>query len=141
MYNGKVLNLTYFCSADFTENSLKKAEILYNCSLDPPFFGTLFSSLPCMLDVTQCPVPRKTGARFNTSQVNILNDRQVKFYQMRLSLRFIMSQAVKTYDYLVVGGGSGGLGSARRASSLGAKVAIIEHGRLGGTCVSNLWVY
>ncbi|XP_044180611.1 glutathione reductase, mitochondrial-like [Acropora millepora] len=55
---------------------------------------------------------------------------------MRLSLRFIMSQAVKTYDYLVVGGGSGGLGSARRASSLGAKVAIIEHGRLGGTCVN-----
>mgnify|MGYP000264814568 CR=1 FL=1 len=59
---------------------------------------------------------------------------------MRLSIRFIMSQAVKTYDYLVVGGGSGGLGSARRASSLGAKVAIIEHGRLGGTCVS-MWVY
>lgn len=36
----------------------------------------------------------------------------------------------------MVGGGSGGLGSARRASSLGAKVAIIEHGRLGGTCVN-----
>lgn len=51
-----------------------------------------------------------------------------------------MSQAVKTYDYLVVGGGSGGLASARRASSLGAKVAVIEHGRLGGTCVS-MWVY
>lgn len=55
---------------------------------------------------------------------------------MRLSLRYMMSQGVKTYDYLVVGGGSGGLGSARRASILGAKVAIIEHGRLGGTCVS-----
>ncbi|ORZ36437.1 hypothetical protein BCR44DRAFT_320226 [Catenaria anguillulae PL171] len=32
-------------------------------------------------------------------------------------------------------GGSGGLGSARRAASYGAKVAIIEADRLGGTCV------
>ena len=39
-------------------------------------------------------------------------------------------------DLLVIGGGSGGLGCARRASQLGAKVALIEHGRLGGTCVS-----
>jgi len=44
--------------------------------------------------------------------------------------------AVRTFDYLVIGGGSGGLGSARRASQLGAKVGVIEHGRLGGTCVS-----
>lgn len=39
-------------------------------------------------------------------------------------------------DLLVIGGGSGGLGCARRASQLGAKVALIEHGRLGGTCVN-----
>ena len=39
-------------------------------------------------------------------------------------------------DLLVIGGGSGGLGCARRASQLGAKVAVVEHGRLGGTCVS-----
>ncbi|XP_064394075.1 glutathione reductase, mitochondrial-like [Halichondria panicea] len=39
-------------------------------------------------------------------------------------------------DLLVIGGGSGGLGCARRASQLGAKVAIVEHGRLGGTCVN-----
>lgn len=55
--------------------------------------------------------------------------------QMRLSLRLMMSEVVKTFDYLVIGGGSGGLASARRASSLGAKAAVIEHGRLGGTCV------
>ncbi|ORY83015.1 glutathione reductase, partial [Protomyces lactucae-debilis] len=42
------------------------------------------------------------------------------------------------YDYLVIGGGSGGLASARRAAGLyGAKVAIVEgSGRLGGTCVN-----
>lgn len=47
--------------------------------------------------------------------------------------------ATKTFDYLVIGGGSGGLGSARRAAILGKKVAIIEHGRLGGTCVSAMY--
>lgn len=40
------------------------------------------------------------------------------------------------YDYLVIGGGSGGLASARRARSYGAQVALIEVGELGGTCVN-----
>jgi len=40
------------------------------------------------------------------------------------------------YDYLVIGGGSGGLASSRRASSYGAKAAIIESGNIGGTCVN-----
>ena len=57
---------------------------------------------------------------------------------MRLCFQFMMSQTVKTFDYIAIGGGSGGLASARRAASLGAKAAVIEHGRLGGTCVSFL---
>jgi len=40
------------------------------------------------------------------------------------------------YDYLVLGGGSGGIASARRAASYGAKTALIEYSRLGGTCVN-----
>ncbi|MDX1434156.1 MAG: glutathione-disulfide reductase [Gammaproteobacteria bacterium] len=40
------------------------------------------------------------------------------------------------YDYLVIGGGSGGIASAVRAASYGARTAVIEHGRLGGTCVN-----
>lgn len=40
------------------------------------------------------------------------------------------------YDYLVIGAGSGGIASARRAASYGAKVAVVEKGRLGGTCVN-----
>jgi len=41
------------------------------------------------------------------------------------------------YDLLVIGGGSGGIATARRASMYGAKVALIERqGRLGGTCVN-----
>ena len=41
-----------------------------------------------------------------------------------------------TYDYLVIGGGSGGISSARRAAGYGASVAVIEKGRMGGTCVN-----
>lgn len=40
------------------------------------------------------------------------------------------------FDLIVIGGGSGGLGCGRRAASYGKRVAIIEEGRLGGTCVN-----
>lgn len=40
------------------------------------------------------------------------------------------------FEYLVIGGGSGGMASARRAAAHGAKVAVVERDRLGGTCVN-----
>ncbi|HEX3597099.1 MAG TPA: glutathione-disulfide reductase [Polyangiaceae bacterium] len=40
------------------------------------------------------------------------------------------------FDYLVLGGGSGGVASARRAALHGKRVAIVESGRYGGTCVN-----
>ena len=40
------------------------------------------------------------------------------------------------FDYLVIGAGSGGMASARRAAQWGAKVAVVEKGPLGGTCVN-----
>ena len=43
---------------------------------------------------------------------------------------------MENFDYLVVGGGSGGLASARRAAEYGARVALIEAAELGGTCVN-----
>ena len=39
------------------------------------------------------------------------------------------------YDLIVLGAGSGGLAAAKRAASYGARVAIIEGDRVGGTCV------
>lgn len=39
------------------------------------------------------------------------------------------------YDLFVIGGGSGGVRSARLAASMGKKVAIAEEYRYGGTCV------
>ncbi|MEQ6207625.1 glutathione-disulfide reductase [Enterococcus mundtii] len=43
---------------------------------------------------------------------------------------------MKTYDYIVIGGGSGGIASANRAGMHGAKVLLIEGNELGGTCVN-----
>lgn len=39
------------------------------------------------------------------------------------------------YDLIVIGAGSGGLATAKRAASYGARVAITENDRVGGTCV------
>lgn len=40
------------------------------------------------------------------------------------------------FDLITIGGGSGGLAAAQRAAEYGARVALVEGGRLGGTCVN-----
>ncbi|HEY6517124.1 MAG TPA: glutathione-disulfide reductase [Steroidobacteraceae bacterium] len=40
------------------------------------------------------------------------------------------------FDLIVIGGGSGGLAAAQRAAEYGARVAVVESHRLGGTCVN-----
>jgi len=42
----------------------------------------------------------------------------------------------KHYDYLAIGGGSGGIASINRAAMYGKKCALIEAKDLGGTCVN-----
>lgn len=44
--------------------------------------------------------------------------------------------SLKKYDYIVIGGGSGGIASANRAAMRGANVLLIEGKELGGTCVN-----
>ena len=41
----------------------------------------------------------------------------------------------QSFDLVVLGAGSGGLAAAKRAARYGAKVAIVEGDRVGGTCV------
>jgi dihydrolipoamide dehydrogenase len=41
----------------------------------------------------------------------------------------------KEYDLVILGGGTGGYVSAIRATQLGLKTAIVEKGKLGGTCL------
>jgi len=43
---------------------------------------------------------------------------------------------MKDLDLIVIGGGSGGLACAQRATEYGARALVIESGRLGGTCVN-----
>ena len=40
-----------------------------------------------------------------------------------------------SFDLIVLGAGSGGLAAAKKSASYGAKVAIVEGDRIGGTCV------
>ena len=40
------------------------------------------------------------------------------------------------FDLFVIGGGSGGIATARRAAEYGAKVGVAEYSKLGGTCVN-----
>jgi glutathione reductase (NADPH) len=43
---------------------------------------------------------------------------------------------MNSFDLICVGGGSGGLACAQRAAEYGAKTAVVESHRLGGTCVN-----
>jgi glutathione reductase (NADPH) len=47
-----------------------------------------------------------------------------------------MAPTTEHFNYLVIGGGSGGVATARRAAKYGAKALVIEGNRLGGTCVN-----
>ena len=40
-----------------------------------------------------------------------------------------------SYDIVILGGGSGGYACALRAAELGQRVAMVERGRVGGTCL------
>lgn len=42
----------------------------------------------------------------------------------------------KHYDIISIGGGSGGIATANRAAQYGAKAAVVEVNKLGGTCVN-----
>ena len=43
--------------------------------------------------------------------------------------------AENTFDIVILGGGSGGYACALRAAELGLSVALVEKGKLGGTCL------
>src|SRR6202166_4413668 len=59
-------------------------------------------------------------------------------YIIGLSMPFCTEFTVsdQAFDLISIGGGSGGLACAQRAAEFGARVAVIEPHRLGGTCVN-----
>lgn len=46
-----------------------------------------------------------------------------------------MPSSTPTHDLMILGGGSGGYAAALRAAELGLTVALVEKGKLGGTCL------
>lgn len=48
-----------------------------------------------------------------------------------------MGSMNRHFDLIAIGGGSGGLAVAERAVQHGRRVAVVEPGKLGGTCVNN----
>jgi mercuric reductase len=46
------------------------------------------------------------------------------------------SEGPTDYDLLIIGGGSAAFAAAIRARDQGARVAMVEHGTIGGTCVN-----
>lgn len=54
-----------------------------------------------------------------------------------MSGRLIKGKTEMEFEVIVIGSGPGGYTSAIRASQLGAKVAVIEKGELGGVCLNS----
>jgi phytoene dehydrogenase-like protein len=51
----------------------------------------------------------------------------------------LVATSAYDFDFLVLGGGSGGCSTAKRAAGYGKKVAVVEGARWGGTCVNVGW--
>ena len=58
------------------------------------------------------------------------------YHEGRNALLEVLGDMSDQYDLVVIGGGSGGLAAAKRAAEYGARVALVESGRLGGACVN-----
>src|SRR3712207_7620889 len=52
-------------------------------------------------------------------------------------MRGAMRRDNGSFDVVVVGGGPAGVTAALRASELGATVALVERGNMGGTCTND----
>lgn len=79
----------------------------------------------------------RSSPTFQTAPISPIAQRLNTLSRHFSAASAIMAPIQKECDYLVLGGGSGGLASARRASGMyGAKVIAIENKRLGGTCVN-----
>ncbi|QIW97463.1 hypothetical protein AMS68_002981 [Peltaster fructicola] len=99
------------------EGHLHASSFLIKLSLSPTL--RLFVSAPTRLA--------------NTASVQRLSNVSRHFSSTQAD----MAPIQKEVDFLVIGGGSGGLAAARRASGMyGVKAMAIENKRLGGTCVN-----
>lgn len=107
-------------------------------SLDPPIPHSFDTYTPASFLVMAVLIQ---GTRTQAARCFVLGKQLFSsFLRHRVIRRSMASDPAATettrFDFLVIGGGSGGLAGARRASELGAATAVIESHKLGGTCVS-----
>mmetsp|Transcript_26010 Transcript_26010/g.71638 ORF Transcript_26010/g.71638 Transcript_26010/m.71638 type:complete len:581 (+) Transcript_26010:146-1888(+) len=90
--------------------------------------GALFSSLAGLLSQSQLPKTAKSSRRTLLRPTFLTTTSTIN--------EFSTNETEYDFDYFVIGAGSGGIASARRASAYGKRVALVESGRIGGTCVN-----
>lgn len=110
-------------------------------SLDPPIptpsVFTHFLVMATLTQLTRTKVPTSWFALPKQILSSLLLRHGVLIRLSSSSSSSMASDSETTrFDFLVIGGGSGGLAGARRAAELGANTAVIESHKLGGTCVS-----
>ena len=66
----------------------------------------------------------------------LLDEHNCDLYDAVRPINWTDPVADTEYDMLVIGGGAGGLVTAAGCKGLGAKVALIERGYLGGDCLN-----
>eukprot|EP00614_Pseudopedinella_elastica_P010534 CAMPEP_0172609656 /NCGR_PEP_ID=MMETSP1068-20121228/29603_1 /TAXON_ID=35684 /ORGANISM="Pseudopedinella elastica, Strain CCMP716" /LENGTH=515 /DNA_ID=CAMNT_0013413219 /DNA_START=97 /DNA_END=1644 /DNA_ORIENTATION=+ len=91
------------------------------------------SDTSCSLGVT-CRT--QTNAQGLVRRLGLTQQARILRSHSKARATVAMAAGENHFDYLVIGAGSGGIASARRAAQWGAKVAVVERGALGGTCVN-----
>src|ERR1700689_3712959 len=80
------------------------------------------------------PVSRRDLSRSTSSAASYEPGQYIIGFYLYFGMEFTVSD--QAFDLISIGGGSGGLACAQRAAEYGAKAAVIESQRLGGTCVN-----
>lgn len=91
------------------------------------------SRFPTALSFTTTHIRLAFGGNINDSTRARIPDRN---YNAEKIEKCSSNKSTADFDLLVIGAGSGGIASARRAASYGAKVAVVEKSKFGGTCIN-----
>jgi glutathione reductase (NADPH) len=86
---------------------------------------------------TICCITYLTFLVFVRSSIAWIRNSDSSFRRSRFRTSLASSSKDSHFDYLVIGGGSGGLATAQRAAGYGARVGLIEKAKMGGTCVNS----
>lgn len=103
----------------------------------------LVDGMQSVLEVSHAKAVARVSVSAEATPVDLVNALAKLGYAARIRAEqrapktpAIVSRADKEFDIAVIGGGSAGFAAAIKAGDLGARVALVEGGVLGGTCVN-----